>query len=47
MKLIRIPVSDKDHAWKSEVPVSLTENNNNILIRAPKNLNPSLVQIFS
>ena len=24
-KLIRIPVSDKDHAWKIESPVSLTE----------------------
>lgn len=45
-KLIRIPVSDKDHAWKSELPVSLTEKNN-ILIRVQKILNPSLVQINS
>lgn len=46
-KLIRIPVSNKDHAWKSELPVSLTEKKNNILIKAQKNLNPSLVQIKS
>ena len=41
MKLIRIPVSDKDHAWKSELPVSLTEKNN-ILIRAKKKLESQL-----